>query len=177
MEVQCLQHTRRPVPAPQDRLRYPPRRCRPLDSAELQTRIGVAHLMATYQLVADQGKVRPLTALFALDAVLEETSYGTFTGTDSILEFFTYVRNGFLASDILPARHHLSSVHIDVLPDGHASTYACFQFVGSRGLDHWGTYRDEVVRTDDGWRFLRRQITTEGAVPDSPVRKILGDKI
>ena len=53
-------------------------------------------------------------------------------------------------------------------------TYACFQLVGSAGLDHWGTYRDEVVSTDDGWRFARRKVKVEGHVPGSPVVGLLG---
>jgi hypothetical protein len=53
-------------------------------------------------------------------------------------------------------------------------TYACFQYVGTRGLDHWGTYRDEVVAVGDGWKFARRQAIVEGCVPDSPVIGLLG---
>jgi hypothetical protein len=48
------------------------------------------------------------------------------------------------------------------------------ELVGSGGLDHWGTYRDEVVRAEDGWRFTRRKVKVEGHIPGSPVVSLLG---
>jgi hypothetical protein len=87
---------------------------------------------------------------------------------------FDRTAGAFSAAGFLPARHHLSSVYIDPRPDGSASTYACFRLVGSAGLDHWGTYRDEVIRTGDGWRFARPKAKVEGHVPGSPVAGLLG---
>ena len=68
-----------------------------------------------------------------------------FTGPDEILGLFTRTSGQFADADFLPARHHLSSIYVEPLPDGSAKTYACFQFIGTRGLDHWGTYRDVAV--------------------------------
>jgi hypothetical protein len=39
--------------------------------------------------------------------------------------------------------------------------------VTDRGVDHWGRYRDELVDTEDRWRFARRQVRTDGAAPGS----------
>jgi hypothetical protein len=129
--------------------------------------------MATYQFLGDTGRIRELAALFAPDAVLE-TNGGRFVGSDAILGLFTHTREEFLAADFLPARHHLSSIYIDVSPDGTATTYACFQYIGTRGLDHWGTYRDEIAPVGDGWQFVRRRATVEGCVPESPFVAMLG---
>jgi hypothetical protein len=144
-----------------------------LDSSELCTRVGAADLMATYQFLADSGKIRQLAELFAPDGVLE-TDNGRFVGPEQILGFFAEVKDSFIAARFAPARHHLSSVYVDARQDGHAATYACFQFVGSRGLDHWGTYRDEVAPVGDGWLFTHRRVTVEGCVTESPVRAMLG---
>lgn len=144
-----------------------------MDNEELRTRLGVAHVMATYQFLADAGKIRQLSELFAPDAVFE-TDSARFVGPDGVLGFFAQTKDAFLAADFLPARHHLSSVYVDPRPDGSASTYACFQFVGSRGLDHWGTYRDEIAPGGVGWHFIRRRVTVEGYVPQSPVPALLG---
>lgn len=144
-----------------------------MDDAELRTRVGVAHLMATYQFLADSGKVGQLAALFAPEAVFE-TNTARFVGPDGVLGFFADCKAGFIAADFRPARHHLSSIYVDPRPDGSASTYACFQFIGSRGLDHWGTYRDEVAPVGDGWHFTRRHVVVEGYVADSPVPVMLG---
>lgn len=160
--------TRRCSYRPTDRIRC----CRSMDSAELRTRAGVAHLMATYQFLVDSGKIAELAALFAPDAVFE-TNTVRVVGRESIAAQFTDVKATFRAAGFLVARHHLSSIYVEPRPDGHASTYACFQFVSSRGLDHWGTYRDEIGPVDDGRQFIRRQVTVEGCVRESPVRAML----
>lgn len=144
-----------------------------MDDAELRTRVGAGDLLATYQYLADSGKTRELSRLFLADGVLE-TNTEELVGPDAIFEFFGRTAGAFTSADFFPARHHLSSVYIEPRGDGNAATYACFQFVGSRGLDHWGTYRDEVVSTGDGWRFVRRKVKVEGHVPGSPVIALLG---
>jgi hypothetical protein len=144
-----------------------------MDDIELRMRIGVGDLLATYQFLADGGKTRQLSKLFLPDAVYM-TNTEEIVGRDAIFNFFRRTADAFMSVGFLPARHHLSSVYIEPRFDGSAAAYACFQLVGSGGLDHWGTYRDEVVRTDGGWRFACRKVIVEGHVPDSPVIGLLG---
>ena len=136
--------------------------------ANHRLRAGVTHLLTTYQYLADTGKVDRLAQLFAPDGVLE-IGAEQFTGPDQVLGLFTRTSGQFVDADFLPARHHLSSIYVEPQPDGSAKTYACFQFIGTRGLDHWGTYRDVAVRTQagDGWRFAHRRVITEGFAPGS----------
>jgi len=135
-------------------------------------RVGVTNLMTTYQYLADTGKVERLAQLFAPDGVLE-IGAEKFTGPDEVLGLITRTSGQFVDADFLPARHHLSSIYVEPLPDGSAKTYACFQFIGTRGLDHWGTYRDVAVPSNDGnadrdgWRFKHRRVITEGFAPAS----------
>ena len=139
---------------------------------ELRTRVGVTALLNAYQYLADTGRVERLATLFAPDGVLE-IGAETFTGPAEVLGLFTRTSGQFVDADFLPARHHLSSIHVEPLADGGARSYACFQFIGTRGLDHWGTYRDVVVPSADGnadgagWRFARRRVITEGFAPGS----------
>lgn len=145
-----------------------------MSDAEMRLRIAVADLLAKYQFLADSGRIRQLSALFAADAMFENNT-GRHHGPDGVLEFFRSTKDSFLSAGFLPARHHLSSIYVDPHPDGRsASTYACFAFVGTRGLDHWGSYHDEVVETDGTWMFARRRAIVEGCVPDSPVVGLLG---
>ncbi|MGV0045063.1 nuclear transport factor 2 family protein [Mycobacterium colombiense] len=144
-----------------------------MDDAQLRTRVGAADLMASYQFLADHGKVHELSELFLPDGVFV-TDTEEFVGPDAILGFFSRVGTAFVSASFLPARHHLSSIYIDPQPDGGARTYACFQLIGSKGLDHWGTYRDEIVDTRQGWRFARRKVKIEGHIRDSPVVGLLG---
>jgi hypothetical protein len=139
----------------------------------MRTRVGVADLMARYQFLVDAGKVRQVSQLFTDDAVFQNNG-GEAVGPDGVLAFFLDTKDSFIAAGILPARHHLSSVMVDPQEDGSATTYACFQYIGTRGLDHWGTYRDVVVPVESGWKFARRVATVEGCVPASPVVGLLG---
>src|SRR5918998_6978629 len=119
-----------------------------MDDVELRTRVGVANLLATYQSLADSGRTRELSQLFMPDAVFI-TNTEEMIGPAAICDFFSRTAASFTSAQFFPARHHLSSVYIEPRPDGSAATYACFQFIGSAGLGHWGTYCDEVVSTDD----------------------------
>lgn len=144
-----------------------------MDDIELQTRVGVGDLLATYQFLADGGKTRELSELFLPDAVFR-TDTQELVGREAIFGFFCRTADAFTSAGFLPARHYLNSVRIEPHSDGGAATYACFQLIGSRGLDHWGTYRDDVVKADVGWRFARRKVKVEGHVPNSPVVELLG---
>jgi hypothetical protein len=137
-------------------------------NAHNEVRVGVTALLTTYQYLADTGKVAQLAQLFAPDGVLQ-IGAETFTGPTEVLGLFTRTSEQFVDADFLPARHHLSSIHVEPQSDGSAKSYACFQFIGTRGLDHWGTYRDVAVPTEsgDGWRFARRRVITEGFAPGS----------
>ncbi len=113
-----------------------------------------------------------MAQLFAPDGVLK-IGAETFSGPDEVLGLFTRTSGQFVDADFLPARHHLSSIYVEPQSDGSAKAYACFQFIGTRGLDHWGTYRDVAVPATgvnpdgDGWRFARRRVITEGFAPGS----------
>jgi hypothetical protein len=144
-----------------------------MDSAQLRTKVGVADLLATYQYLADAGKIRQLAGLFTPDAVFENNT-GEHIGPQGVLDFFQSTKAAFIAADFMPARHYLNSVYVQPRGDGSASAYACFQYIGIRGLDHWGTYRDEVIPAGDGWKFARRQAIVEGCVSGSPVVGLLG---
>ena len=137
-----------------------------------RVRVGVGHLLASYQYLADTGKVERLAQLFAPDGVLEIGSE-SHAGAEDVLAFFRSAGASFVAADLLPARHHLSSIYVEPQSDGSAKTYACFQFIGTRGLDHWGTYRDVAVPASSdaqdggGWRFRHRRVIVEGFSPGS----------
>jgi hypothetical protein len=57
-----------------------------VDDVELRTRIGVANLLATYQYLADSGKTRELSQLFAADAVFK-TNAEELIGPEAIRDF------------------------------------------------------------------------------------------
>ena len=64
------------------------------------------------------------------------------------------------------ARHHLSSIYVEPLPDGSADL-RMLQFIGTRprSLGHLPRRRRAVQNgAEDGWRFARRRVITEGGL-------------
>lgn len=132
-----------------------------VDDEELKVRVGARHLLAEYQYLADRGDTQKLSELFLPDAVFKNNTE-ELTGRPAILDFFRRTADAFVSAELIPARHHLSSVYIEPRDQRQAGTYACFGFVGQYGLDHWGVYRDNLAYTEDGWRFASRKAIVEG---------------
>ena len=116
-------------------------------------------VIARYNLYGDSGRFDELLGLFADDATLV-TDASTYTGHQQI--------RGLFESVVGPTPEHIrhfTATHvIDV--DGDRATARCyFQVLTSKGLDHWGRYRDELVRSDGRWLFTRREVRVDGMNP------------
>jgi hypothetical protein len=61
----------------------------------------------------------------------------------------------------------VANVVIELEGPHRARARSYFLAVTERGVDHWGRYRDELVRSGDRWRFARRQVRTDGSAPGS----------
>lgn len=132
---------------------------------ELVARESVRDLVARYNANADSGRFEQVLELFAPDAVLELPDE-TYAGRAAIETMFRSVRGRLVA--VTPAgvtpylRHFTSTLQIGVLDGDHARSRCYFEVLMAHGLDHWGRYVDDFVRLDEGWRFARRRVTTEG---------------
>jgi hypothetical protein len=142
-----------------------------MELSEIAMRLGVGDLMGKYQQYADTGRVDDLLELFAPDGVFE-TNGVRLTGRPEIGEWFRETINAVRQSDPVPGRHHLSTMLVTPKDAYSASTYATFAFIGTQGLDHWGTYKDEVVLSGAQWLFTVRRARVEGYVPGSPVERL-----
>jgi hypothetical protein len=56
---------------------------------------------------------------------------------------------------------------VDLDDEGHARATSYFLVLTAVGLDHWGTYRDRLVRLEGRWRFAERAAHVEGSAPGS----------
>ena len=123
----------------------------------------IRDLVARYNLYGDRGRFDELLELFAEDATLV-TDEATYVGRPAIRQLLT--RSA--AADELPQRirHFTSTVVIDLTAPDRASVRAYFQVLTGEGLDHWGTYRDVLVRVGNRWVFSRREVRVDGMVPD-----------
>jgi hypothetical protein len=61
----------------------------------------------------------------------------------------------------------VSNLLIELEGPDRARARSYFLAVTDRGTDHWGRYRDDLLRTNDGWRFAHRRVRTDGAGPGS----------
>jgi len=157
-----------------------------MDLDELITREAVRDLIARYNANADTGRFDQVVELFAPDAVIELPGE-VHEGRAAIEAMFRSVRDRVVdgssgrrrkrrllrragkadlagtPDDVTPhLRHFTSTLKIDVDDADHARSRCYFAVLMPHGLDHWGRYVDDFVRTDGGWRFARRRVTTDG---------------
>lgn len=143
----------------------------PLD--EIVARAAIADLMTTYARAGDSGRVEDFVACFAPHGVLEVKGRVN-RGHAEITEFVRDVGQLFSADQLfLPARHHLASIWSELTGEDEARGGAYFALVAATGVDHWGVYRDRLVRIDGQWRFAHRRVRTEGARDGSPVSHLV----
>ena len=134
----------------------------------MEARAAIQHTFASYVRFADTGRSADLAALFAEDGVLR-TDAGEATGRAAITAFLEDAKRS-LAADPRGAgriRHHVSSVYVTFPTPDEARATSYFLAVTAAGPDHWGRYRDRLVRVDDRWLFARRAATVDGWAPGS----------
>jgi hypothetical protein len=115
-----------------------------LPSPEDQVAIG--DLVARYCLTLDFDDIEGWVALFTPDAAYEV--YGrTFDGHDGLRRMLGAAPGGL----------HLGGPPvIEMLDPDHARTTRNLLFIDrSNGVPRSAVYTDELVRTDEGWRFAR----------------------
>ena len=119
----------------------------------------IRDVIARYNLFGDSGRFDEMLALFVPDAtvIVGGTAYD---GKDAIRALFE------TAAGPNPAHvRHFTSTHV-VEVDGDIAKARCyFQVLTEHGLDHWGRYRDTLVRSGDRWLFARRDVRVDGRTP------------
>jgi hypothetical protein len=135
---------------------------------ELEAREMVRNTVAGYAHAVDGGRFDELLELFAEDGVLEVDGEGAHQGREEIRAFVTGVNVDLSAASSLPLiRHFTANLHIEVDDPMHARARCYFLAVTERGVDHWGRYRDQLVRVGDGFLFSHRRVRTDGGAPGS----------
>ncbi|HKA93669.1 MAG TPA: nuclear transport factor 2 family protein [Acidimicrobiia bacterium] len=139
-----------------------------MEDWELAAREGIRETIAAYAHRVDGGRFDELVDLFAPDGVLEVEGEPAHRGGDAIRAFVTGTGADLAAGTGAPRiRHHVSNVLIELDGPDRARARCYFLAVTDRGVDHWGRYRDELVRDGDVWRFAHRWVRTDGAAPGS----------
>lgn len=150
---------------------------------ELTAREQIRDLVARYTWAGDRGRIDDLVALFLPSGVLDVGGHGgRWEGRAAIdAELRAVVARaataGTAGTDVGtadsvdvgpgPVHHHVTSVLISDLAADSATVRSYYAVHTVTGPDHWGRYRDRVVRTGTAWAFAERIVTVDGAAPGS----------
>jgi 3-phenylpropionate/cinnamic acid dioxygenase small subunit len=135
---------------------------------EVKAREQIRDAIARYAHCVDGGRFDELVELFTPDGALEVEGESPHRGRDAIRAFVAGTgRDLAAATDAPRIRHHIGSVVIELAGKEQARARSYFLAVTDHGVDHWGRYRDDLVRSGDQWRFARRQVRTDASAPGS----------
>lgn len=141
----------------------------PDDPSDVLARFEVHELVHRVAVLGDRGRVEEMAALFTDDGVLEVAGRDLVEGPDAIARYLRDAGTRFAAAVERHGRlhHHVSSVAVELVGPGEAWAASYFLVMAASGPDHWGRYRDELVRVDGAWRLRRRRVHVDGASPGS----------
>lgn len=137
-----------------------------MDQSEIEARLAIDDTIGRYVRAADGGRFEDQAALFTEDGVLE-TDLGPCVGRAAIVEMLNSTKASLSASPDTGGRirHHVSSLRIDFDGPDAANATCYFLAIVGPGPDHWGLYRDKLVRVNDRWLFAHRRAMVEGRAP------------
>lgn len=130
----------------------------------------IRDLLARYTYTGDRGRVAELAGCFTDDGVLEFPGNRAegHTAISDALGGSGGTRNPALTF----VRHHITNPLIEVSGDA-ATARSYFAVHCDIGLDHSGTYSDQLVRTTTGWRFAHRLVRVDWQSPTTLFRPMV----
>jgi uncharacterized protein (TIGR02246 family) len=132
----------------------------------LVDRARIRELTARYNRCFDDGDAEGFAATFTEDGVMEVTGGFTVTGRSGLEEMCRRTPYGVVhltADSTVEVEGDRAVQELTILvlqrpkPDAGPTERTSV-------LQRTGRYRDELVRTDEGWRFLRRTATLDGGI-------------
>jgi 3-phenylpropionate/cinnamic acid dioxygenase small subunit len=125
---------------------------------EREARQDISDLLVRYATGIDQRDWPLFRTVFTDDCELDYGEIGAWQGVDAVTDFMDTTHA--MAGHTL---HRLTNQAITLDGDNaSARTYidAVIMFGDNQsGVNAWGFYDDEIVRTADGWRIARRRFT------------------
>jgi ketosteroid isomerase-like protein len=138
----------------------------------LEAREAIRELIYAYGRALDRRDFIAFAGLFEPQSGMWVGGFGTATGRDEIFRMMDR-SIGHQATPVAPTSHHVfTNIQIEVEGNtASATTKWIFVVPGESGAPQWrflGHYEDEFVRTDEGWRFRRREAFTDIPIPSEP---------
>lgn len=122
----------------------------------------IHRLIFDYAYHLDMNHPEELAALFVADCeVVYGPKFGA-TGREAFAKTLEGIGEYFQGTS-----HHVTNIVVDFTSADEATArsvlYAWHRYTKDRPDGHvWGQYHDVFVRTDDGWRFKRRELRASG---------------
>jgi 3-phenylpropionate/cinnamic acid dioxygenase small subunit len=129
-------------------------------TAEATAKQDIAEVLVRYATGIDRRDWDLFRSCFASDCLAEYENIGTWESADAITDFMVTAHAGMGHT-----MHRISNIAIDVGGDGDRAVARCsvdgilMAADGQTGFNPIGFYDDELVRTPDGWRIVRRTFT------------------
>lgn len=136
-----------------------------MDSESIKDRLEIIELVNLYAFAADQPESQRFGKLFVPDGRLEGRS-GIAVGWTEITQRHARQVAAFQAQGFRSVHMMLNSIIVNL--NGDKARHVCKLLISlvSRNAESMvvastGSYDDEVVRTEEGWRFLVRRVTAD----------------
>jgi 3-phenylpropionate/cinnamic acid dioxygenase small subunit len=113
--------------------------------------VEILQLYALYGHVMDDRDWSRLAEVFTPDCVFDATAMGV-----PLMEGLKAVAEVSASSPLAPVAHHVTNVLVEQVDADRAVVRAKAIGIYAKGRAFSGDYRDELRRTDDGWRIDRR---------------------
>jgi hypothetical protein len=146
-----------------------------VDIAEMLAREAVRDTIARYNHAGDRGKFDAMVECFLPDGVLVIHDTDRYEGRDAMRAFFSGVPASTDSSRRLTTlRHNVTNTLIEVTDPETATARSYFTVVTDIGVDHWGSYYDELHpdAATGRWLFASRSVRTDGYAPNSYFRVV-----
>jgi SnoaL-like domain len=117
----------------------------------------IRNLVGLTALLGDEGDPGDYRRVYASDATwrMGQTSQ---SGADEIVAAAAARRAEGVSGPGTGTRHLVITLHVEVAGDS-ARAVSYFVFLAGTAIRTAGTYRDELVRTEQGWQIRSREIT------------------
>jgi hypothetical protein len=126
---------------------------------------GICVLLARYVAVIDNARFDELPALFSPTGSLRSRITGRATPRQELSDYLRAVISTRTRPAWKAIHHHLAMPSISMGQDGIVRSTCYFTAFNADAPDHWGAYRDTLVKTGGSWVFEERSVEMTGSEP------------
>jgi hypothetical protein len=112
----------------------------------------IERMIVAYAAANDAGEWDAIGAMYAHGGRMSRP-----TAPDEFIEGRDQIVAAFKARPARTARHIVANIRVDLAGENATATSQILLFTGPDKIPLVGTYRDNLVKTPEGWRFTERR--------------------